>query len=269
MPDPIGYFQGKPVYQVVGDPNAGLGEPSSSAGGSGGAAGNDDGAQTDEPQNDTGSDSGGTNSADPASGSSDPSPSSGVDDSSANAGGGKQGQGQGDGSDDLAGLKKALASERQRAKGLDKQLTELRKQNATDAERALIEAKEAASAEAEGRVKPPLIKALVAAELRSAGVQGPTNRLVGLLDLAKIDLNDDGELEGLDDQITGLKQEFPNLFAAAVQNGAPRAGNANGGSGSHSGRQQDKGGTTTPKPWYQQLADQVLGPDSPSGVAMR
>jgi Phage minor structural protein GP20 len=272
--DPIGYFQGRPVYESEGGVlNAGPSGTASSAGGSGGSSGSDDVTETDESSEDTGSGAGGAGSAGSESGSTEGSTSSeGMDGSSSDAEGGKQGQGQGDGKSDaeLAGLKSALAKERETRKARDKELAELRKQHASAEERLVIEAKETAAAEAEERVKRPLIKALAAAELRAANVQGSTSRLVGLLDLDKVSLDDDNEPVGLTEQIDQLREEFPNLFAAASSNGSrPKAGNVNGGSGSGSGRTQDKGGSGKPKPWFEQLADQVLNPGSGPGVAMK
>ena len=272
--EPIGYFQGRPVYEGEdGQQYAGPSGSSASTSAAGGAAGDDSVTETDESSDDSGQGSGDSEGSgsegDSAAGSSS---ESGVDETSKNSGSGKQGEGSGDGAvnPELDGLKSALAKEREARKASDKQLAALRKQHASTEERLVIEAKEAALVEAEASVKLPLVRALAAAELRAANVQGPTARIVGLLDLTKIDLDDDGEAVGLSEQIDALREEFPNLFATASANGGrPRAGNANGGSGSGSGRQQDKGSAGTPKPWYEQLADQVHGSMNSSGVANR
>jgi len=170
---------------------------------------------------------------------------------------------------DLDRVKAALTKERQARKQADKDLAALRRQHATAEERALLEAWETAATEREAQVKPPLLKALAAAELRAAGVQGNgAQRLVGLLDLEQVDLDDDGAPVGLDEQISALKEEFPNLFAAP-SDGKTRAGNANAGSGSGAGRRQDKTGNDgKPRPWNEILADQVLNPQYavPPGV---
>jgi Phage minor structural protein GP20 len=272
--EPIGYFQGRPVYVGKdGDQYAGPSGSSASTSAAGGSAGDDNVTETDESSDDSGQDSGGSEESGSEDGSAEGSSSSeDVDDASKNAGSGKQGAGQGDGTVDpeLGKLKGALVKEREARKAADRQLAELRKQHASTEERLVIEAKEQASAEAEERVKLPLVRALASAELRAANVQGPTARLVGLLDLSKVTLDDDGDAVGLTDQIDALREEFPNLFAVATAGGArPRVGNANGGSGSGSGRQQDKGSAGTPKPWYEQLADQVHGSMNSSGVANR
>jgi len=164
--------------------------------------------------------------------------------------------------DPNAGLKKALQSEREQRRRLDRELKDLQKKHASAEERQLLEAKEQAAAEAEERVKGPLIKALAVAELRGAGVQGgSTTKLVRLLDLDKVELSDDGELSGLEDQIAELREEFPNLFAAAT--GGTRVPNVNGGSGSRTGRSKDKDDQQTPKGFAQILADQLTGAAPP------
>jgi hypothetical protein len=172
---------------------------------------------------------------------------------------------QQDADDPAAGLKKALAAERAKAKGLDKELKELRLKHASTEERQLLEAREQAATEAEARVKEPLVRALAASELRAAGVQTGTAKLVGLLDLSKVELDDDGDPIGLTEQIDELREEFPNLFAAA---GAGRPPNVNGGAGSKGGRRKDKDGEPDkPKSFAQILADQVTGA-APAGQGM-
>jgi hypothetical protein len=173
------------------------------------------------------------------------------------------------GETDLDRVRKALTAERASRKKLEKDMAALRRSHASAEERAILEAKEGAAAEREAEIRPPLLKALAAAELRAAGIQGAgAQRLVGLLDMDKVDVDDEGNLVGLDDQIAGLKEEFPNLFAAP-DNGRRTPPAANAGSGSRSGRKQDAGEPAKPKPWYEQLADQVLNAQAPPGVGRR
>jgi hypothetical protein len=160
-----------------------------------------------------------------------------------------------DDSDPAAGLKTALQKERAARRAADKELKDLRLKHASAEERQLLEAREQAAAEASSATRGPLVKALAVAKLEAAGVQTGTAKLVGLLDLTKVELDDDGEIIGLGEQIDELKTDFPNLFAAA--GGAVRPGNVNGGSGN--GRKQDKQGKQEPKGFAQQLADQVMG----------
>lgn len=161
-------------------------------------------------------------------------------------------QSKADDSDPNAGLKSALQKERQRARQLERENKDLKLKNATAEERALLEARDQAAAEAVATTKAPLVKALAKVALQAAGVQSGTAKLVGLLDLEKVDLDDDGELVGLDDQIEDLKTEFPNLFAVATGTRAP---NVNGGAGN--GRKQDKQDKQEPKGFAEQLAAQV------------
>jgi hypothetical protein len=161
--------------------------------------------------------------------------------------------------DPTAGLKKALTSERARARQLEKDFKDLQRKHATAEERQLLEAKESAAAEAIASTKEPLIKALATSELKAANVQGSNiSKLVRLLDLKIVEIGDDGEISGLEDQIEELKEEFPNLFTASTNGTTTRVPNVNGGSGN--GRTKDRdGGDQKPKGFAQLLAEQVTG----------
>jgi hypothetical protein len=266
MPEPIGYFQGRPVYDQGGQLVAGSNEPPADAGADGALG--DGSTQEDQSTDDTGQGNGGADASGTSGGASEGSPkASSVDASSKDSDGGQQGSGSESGQDDLAGLRKALAAERQLRKDAEKSAATLRKQYASAEERAILEAKEAAAAEAVSKTRGPLVKALAAEALVAAGVNGSTTRLVGLLDLSKVDLDDDGVVVGLADQIEELKTEYPTLFQAASQGGRPTVPNANGGAGSRSGRQDQK--PAAPKPWNVILAEQVHGAMDSGGVAAR
>jgi hypothetical protein len=187
-----------------------------------------------------------------------------VDEGSTDAGSGQQTP-----EPDLTNLKKAIASERTLRKQAEADLRAEKLKNASAEERQLEEAKTQAATEAEARVKQPLLRNLAATELRAAGIQGPTARLVGLLDLNKIEIDEDGEISGLIEQVEALKTEFPNMFQASSSGRAP-APNANGGSGSRSGRAGDNGAPAAPKKWNEILAEQVFatGAGTP-GVSAR
>jgi Phage minor structural protein GP20 len=161
--------------------------------------------------------------------------------------------------DSNAGLKKALDAERKLRKDKERELAALAKKHASAEELALMQAREAASAETEGRIRPQFLKHIASAKLEAAGASGDTVRLVGLLDLDKVQLTDDGDLAGLDDQVVALKEEFPNLFASpgGVKPPVPKA---NSGSGGSQGRKQDSSTTGgKPKTFADKLAAQVLG----------
>lgn len=71
------------------------------------------------------------------------------------------------------------------------------------------EASRAATEKANERI----VKAEARGALASAGVaKERVQRAVGLLDLKSIDVDDDGEVEGLDEAIDALKKEWPELF---------------------------------------------------------
>jgi hypothetical protein len=168
-----------------------------------------------------------------------------------------QNQSKQDPDDPMAGLRKALQAARQDARKATADLKALQRQHASAEERALLDAKEQGIEEGRTATREPLVRALVAAKLEAAGVQGTnTPRLVRLLDLDKIDLDAEGDIVGLDDQVDELKTEFPNLFAPAGSNGT-RAPNVNGGAGN--GRTKDKQDRQEPKGFAQQLADMVTG----------
>jgi hypothetical protein len=264
----IGHFQGRPVYQTVapegGDANSNA--AGANAGGPGGAGvGSTEEIEVTPLEGGDGGSSGGSDDSGSANGTpAGTAPASSVDGSSSDAG-----SGQPQTSGDLDGLRKALAAERTLRRTADKALADERKKSATAEELAIINARETSAAETETRVKIPLLRALAATELRASGVQGATARLVGLLDLSKVEIDEDGDPIGLTEQIESLKTDFPNLFQAATGGQAPRPGNANGGSGARSGRAGDSSGGQPPRKFNEILADIVLTGGTGAGTAMR
>jgi hypothetical protein len=260
----LGYFRGRPFYLIAGaspdDPDNGPDDDGGDSDDAGGAGG--DGAD------DSGGDGDGTDDAgDGGSGTGDQG-SQGKQGKGRQAPAGKSGTTDSHQDD---GLQRALASERALRKQRDAEIRELKKKHATAEELALMQAREAGAADATANITPKLMKRTAAAELRAAGVSGDTSKLVGLLDLDKVTMTEDGELAGLDDQIAELKEEFPILFATSGRPApAKPAGKANGGAGGGQGRQQDKsGGPTTGRTemkngerglgFADKLASQVLG----------
>lgn len=133
----------------------------------------------------------------------------------------KADEGKDDGKGDTvsrAELNRAVR-ERQRAKQLlrdaRKELADLKQANEGAEEKAVREARETADAEAGKKYKPLIIRTSARAELVAAGVKADkVNRLIKLLDLDEIEVDDDGEVSGLTDQVDTLKDEWPELFAA-------------------------------------------------------
>lgn len=105
-----------------------------------------------------------------------------------------------------AALKKAQAEAKRR------RLANKAKEGADIPEGA--EAVEKAVAEAEGKWKTKVIRAEARGALASAGVDSAKlNKALRLLDMDEIDVDEDDEVHGLEDQIDELREEFPELFA--------------------------------------------------------
>jgi hypothetical protein len=123
--------------------------------------------------------------------------------------------------EDWARLEKALADERGLRKRREGQIAEMRKErrqaeasgDEDEAER-LRKAEETAAA----RYKPVAVKAAAKAALLEANFQKPTEervkKIIKRLDLDDIDVDDDGDVIGLQEQIDQLVEDFPELFTA-------------------------------------------------------
>lgn len=120
----------------------------------------------------------------------------------------------------------------------------------------LTEVRTSTRAEVEGTYKPALIRAAAEAAFISAGVSLPQEKdqrkakiraLLRNVDQDELTIGDDGELEGLEDQIETLKVIMPEVFRA-VRAKAPRIDGA------------DKGtGREKPKSPTEQIADMIFG----------
>lgn len=74
------------------------------------------------------------------------------------------------------------------------------------------------AAEAPDRYKRSAVAAAARAELKDAGFTGTKEqaaKLSKLLDLDDLDVDEDGEIDGLEDAVADLKDQFPALFAEA------------------------------------------------------
>ena len=77
--------------------------------------------------------------------------------------------------------------------------------------------REAATREAAATVGGRIIKAEARGALRAAGLDAArVDRLVGLLALDDVDVDEEGRVDGLDEAIDDLKREWPELFAPAA-----------------------------------------------------
>ncbi|WP_274029458.1 phage scaffolding protein [Streptomyces sp. MMBL 11-1] len=101
-------------------------------------------------------------------------------------------------------------------KRANKEAADLRGKSGTDAASAVEEterkAREEATQEAESRWKPMLVKQAARAALAEAGLIKNPNRLLRMLEMDDIEVSEDGEIEGLDEQIHDFKKEFPEFF---------------------------------------------------------
>lgn len=69
-----------------------------------------------------------------------------------------------------------------------------------------------AAKESDSRWKPIVVKQAARAALAEAGLVKNPNRLLRMLDMDDIDVSEDGEIDGLDEQIRDFKKEFPEFF---------------------------------------------------------
>lgn len=103
------------------------------------------------------------------------------------------------------------ALERANAEAKKRRLAQRKKPNDKDGDAPDVEK---AVAEAESVWRAKTIKFAARGALASAGVDSAKlNKALRLLDTDDLDLNEDDEVEGLEDQIEELKEEFPELFA--------------------------------------------------------
>lgn len=151
--------------------------------------------------------------------------------------------GDGDDDDKDAGAKKALERERARVKRLKERLSAAEKRaTSAPSDDDKVKAAEQAGQQADAKWKPRVIKQAARGALAEAGAMNP-QRLVGLLKIDDLEVDDDGEVDGLEDEIDRLKDEFPELFrkkrAAPLETGDRSAGKGAGRPKSDSQRQAD------------------------------
>ncbi len=106
-------------------------------------------------------------------------------------------------------LKKANAQ----AAAHRKEADELKRKGESETETKAREAAENASKAAESTWKPRIVKQAARAALAEAGLTGTPDRLLRLVDVDAVEIDDEGEISGLDDQIKALKKDYPELFA--------------------------------------------------------
>lgn len=116
-----------------------------------------------------------------------------------------------------AALKKAN-EDGKRHRLRNKELEDAARTGETEHEKALREARE----QGEARYRAPLVKAAARVALSEAGLSGATDRVMRLLDLEALSVDDDGDVIGLDGEVGRIKQEYPEFFQAAKSKPKPR-----------------------------------------------
>lgn len=129
-------------------------------------------------------------------------------------------------------VRRTMAARKQEKLDVQRQLNELRdkyKEQETETEKAVREAEE----KAEARYKPIAVRKAVRAALVEAGATAATDgdkakteariaRLMKLIDVGDLSIDDDGEVLGVDEQIDGLRADYPELFEPAAKKAKAR-----------------------------------------------
>jgi hypothetical protein len=109
-------------------------------------------------------------------------------------------------------VRAALKKANREAKKYRQEARKLKKTNETETERKIREAKEEAAGAAEAKFKKIAVRAEAKAQFAQAGLNGKADRFLKMIDLEDVEVDDDGEIDGLDDQIEAIKAEFPEVF---------------------------------------------------------
>ena len=141
-----------------------------------------------------------------------------------------------------------LKGERERRRKAEDELRRLKAESATDAEKAINSAVEQNDEKWAGRVKT-MASRLALAE---AGVAGDKlARAARLLDGAALEVTDNGDVTGLEEEVESLKEQWPDLFEDPSKSNGKAAPKVRAPGAQGTG--------TTKKSSAQRLADQLLG----------
>lgn len=136
----------------------------------------------------------------------------GIDGESDNQSQGKDQEWKPPSKDEWAKMQRALAKANTEAKTRRDQLTQLRTTSEDDAGKAAREQAEAA----EKKFKPVAVRSAAKSAFLEAGLQNATAdrvaKLVRMLSLDDIVIDDDGDVSGLDEQVAAIKADCPELF---------------------------------------------------------
>jgi len=119
--------------------------------------------------------------------------------------------------EEWAKVQNALAKDRADAKKHREALKALKESQQTDDEAKIEEATKATAA----KYRKPLVNTALKSALAEAGLKGDATKYLKLIDTDAIDLDDDGELTGVDEQVSTFKSDFPELFDGRKQRPAP------------------------------------------------
>ncbi|MDX3230623.1 phage scaffolding protein [Streptomyces sp. ME19-01-6] len=111
-----------------------------------------------------------------------------------------------------AALKKAN-DDGKRHRLRNKELEEKARAGETEHEKALREARE----EGAKPFRTRLVKAAARVALSEAGVSGATDRVLRLVDMEALSVDDDGDIVGLDAEVERVKSEYPEFFQAPAR----------------------------------------------------
>lgn len=122
--------------------------------------------------------------------------------------------------EEAARVRRALKKANEEAKKFRLEAKELREKTEDEADKAVREAREEAEAETTKVWKSRFVKAEAKSALIDAGLKQGVNRMVSLIEVDDVEVDDDGEVTGgLSEQVTALKKEFPDLFSKSKQVG--------------------------------------------------
>lgn len=131
----------------------------------------------------------------------------------------------------VAALRNEERRKRQEAETKTKELTakleEIQRGNEGETEKAQREAAEKATADTIARYKPIIVRKEATAQLMEAGFSGGNiKQFVDLVKLDEVEIDDDGTVTGIDDQVAVLKDDFPNLFGGGQEKPRPKSARA-------------------------------------------
>lgn len=106
-------------------------------------------------------------------------------------------------------IKAILAKNRAETKAAKAELARLKK------EREAAEASETTETPADNRYKELFINTAARTALKEAGLSTGTDRFLKMIDLSEVEVDDEGNVVGLEEQVAALTEEFKDLIAPA------------------------------------------------------